>query len=180
MRLEDFKDIEEDFQITFKERLRDYMRIFNLGDDHRIIAMHMGGVFLECLLKHKIISMYELKKCKYVKKNEVWFSDEAVREIVTEDKPTEQYIKSRGIINPGHNLINAIKLLRDLDESLNSYDMELVNNPLINDSKEYKSFIDLEYCTIKDFRNLENTFDSWIKSFNNLKSIIVAYKGWEE
>lgn len=138
----------EDFQAAFLQRSKD---VAILDENARYTAaMHLGGVVIECLLKHILCSC--MPRNSHGKKE--WKTDG--------NNP------GHTIENPGHSYHRAIgharqynqRLQRRIQQSAQVMQwLEDVETPLLH-------FIDLRYHGAEpDIRN----YQQWYKSYNSLK-----------
>lgn len=165
-----FKDLEEDFFKAYRSRMKDFMELKKVSDKHETLIMHLGGVIIECYLKHLIVLKYGIKKYRYVKNTSYWFNEESVSLISSKRNSTKDFIRQNSEAkNPGHDLLYAIKSLSELDDLLvdNKEIMEKIKNIQDPLAKNKSTYIDLRYRENQYFKGTD-IFDDWMKDFNEV------------
>lgn len=176
---EKFKDIEEDFFEAYRSRLNDFMFLKNSKDNHKMLIMHLGGVIIECYLKHLIVRKYNIKKYIFAKNSMYWCSEETANQLNHNNLRNEDIKNCSELLNPGHDLEEAIKALPELNNIINediSIKLRHIQDPL-NQNKP--TYIDLRYRK-NDFFDEAEKIDRWISDFIDIQIWIQSnYSGDE-
>lgn len=162
----------EDYDSAYYSRLDDFRIIKN--ERRKIMAMHLGGVVIECLLKSLIIKKYGITKAKATTS---WFDQSAVVKLLELNNPTKaQYNTQKTLDNPGHELQSALRLLEELADIM-PIDIESklkqVFNPL-QCRNDRSTYIELRYCT--EGRFTDHEFDTWFTNFQDCINWINSQK----
>ncbi len=157
-------DITEDYYKAQKDRRIDFFKI--LHAKRRGMAMHLGGVYIECLLKGLIIKKYGILKSKRIEIGRVryycWYSNKVYLEIQAISDPTKQdYIDRKSAKNPQHDLMLAIEQLEELYNTIPSDVLEKLRT--INRPIGRKSYIDIRYMSEDEISN--QLYSKWEESF---------------
>lgn len=160
-----FRDI-EDFYSAHRERLREYLKIKKIGDDPKILMMHLGGIIVETYVKYIIKNNNDAKKVR----GDYWYTERGFNSIMNNrNMPTKEYKNFSCYKNKRHSIEEAIKDVNDLNNRLTSIDIindiKLVQNPL---NQDRECFIDLRYKSSNNIDNLDEIYTRWEKSFKSL------------
>lgn len=170
MRLDEFNDIESYFN-SYKARYLEVVSLNSHMKNRKILIMHLGGVVIECLLKHKAIKDKNIVK-RYTKN--YWYTQNNVDLLLTLGNVKNKDRFSYGIKNPGHDLKEIAKLHSILNSKLSTEeqfikDLDIIYNPL---SRENETFIDLRYINDDDINNLDERFNHWNEAFKRVHNVI--------
>lgn len=166
----EFVDIIENFEDAYDIRKEDLDYI--KGSDRKILNMHMGGIVLECLTKHLIVSTYNMEFRRKSKLGH-WYSEYTKHKLIdikNSGKNVEKgdYTKYGCILGQGHNFIDWIgdKDILNYDISHIRTHLETVYNPIEEDG--IKSFIDLRYFSDENliYGEIDEIYTRWEDSYN--------------
>lgn len=170
--------INEDYAKTQSCRKKDFYVIKK--SNRKVMTIHLGGIYLECLLKGIIIKKNDIIKSEIVcipngsrtDKYICWYNSNAIDKI----NRIPNYTKNDLLVyctaqNPEHNLNMAIKQIDELNNGIPSDILRIIqylNRPLRN------SYIDFRYMSddkISDleYERWEESYISFIKYFNKMK-----------
>lgn len=167
-------DINEDFEGAYKSRLKEFLYLQNANVmDHEVLLMHLGGVIIECYLKHLIIKRFEIKKTASGKKGWYWLNDDNIEKAILHDGQNlnkQTVTDFASVKRPDHSLSDCIRAIPEfnavlLPETELIEKLENVCNPLNTKSG---SFIDLRYRNSKCFENDSAKFHTWLSDFKEL------------
>ncbi|MEK5490058.1 hypothetical protein MKZ24_04965 [Paenibacillus sp. FSL R7-0297] len=140
----------EKFDKAYHERSRD-MALMN-NNDRKIVAMHLGGIIIECLIKFIVVKHYNIKE-----RDGIW------NWIGTRNLLTATNI----IKNPSHSLVNGLKLVDPLYNKIDITIKKLIDRLQRPNGTDY---IDLRYFSgvITD-----KEFDDWYDAYIAIRKWLV-------
>lgn len=159
------QDLEEDFLKAYKSRMNDFLYLQEKKDDHKILIMHLGGIIIECYLKHLIVKKHDIKKHYFYENQDVkkiiWCSEQTALILNNNNNDNKILVE-----NPKHNLMKAIKQLPELDKTMSAKKdirLKLINiqDPL---NKRKPTYIDLRYME-NDIFDEKEKFEKWMDDF---------------
>ena len=160
MRIEDVLDNIENFEDAYYERLIDLNLV--KSQQRKCLAMHLGGIIIECRLKQLI-----MKKMKLVKQVSCYWCNASIISDLRSKENTFQnltdvkrHLKSVAVINTLHNFQDALKLLPEIDVGRPSNIFESVSDPL---QRNRESYIALRYNSDAEFSDV--FFANWYDNF---------------
>lgn len=173
-------DISEDFSKAQNSRRKDYS-IVKRGN-RKVMAIHLGGIYIECLLKSVIIRKYGIIKRSSEKISDgrlkfcCWYNQKAIEKIENLKKNkiiTEKDLWDNKVVaNPEHNIVKAFK---EIDELNNGAPKEVISALHYLNKPSNKFYIDYRYMSDDeisdaDFEKWESNFLLFYNYFNIRKS----------
>lgn len=162
-----FRDL-ENFDLAYKARLNEFMKIKNIDDAPKILMMHLGGIIIEIYVKSIIVKSKNIAK----ERKKLWYTMDKYDFIMSKgNMKNPEYPSYSELSNPGHKIKNGIRAIDELSELLtnNSGIEECIENityPL--GQLCGKEFIDLRYISPCSVQNLDDLFETWNNSFEKL------------
>ncbi len=158
-------DISEDFSKAQHSRRKDYA-IVRRGN-RKVMAIHLGGIYIECLLKSIIIRKYGIIKRSPKKISDgsfkfcCWYNQTAVNRIDSLTSITESDLWANKVVtNPEHNIVAAFRQISELN---NGAPPDVVSALAYLNKPSNKKYIDYRYMCDDEINEI--VYEKWEESF---------------
>lgn len=173
------RDISEDYSKAQRCRRKECLIVKRAN--RKVMTIHLGGIYIECLLKSIIIRKYGIVKSAVVTKQVsgrsirciCWYNQAAYNRITSMSSINERVLLSNKVAqNTEHDLVRAF---RQIDELYNSAPgtiitaLEYLNKPVNKKYIDYRYVSDDELSDV-DYHKWEENFLIFLNYFDNRKS----------